>query len=186
MDPLGNIVGPIVINLSKRKDRWEKICRQAEDLDLPVERLGGILKKDSAAGCLASHIKAVRCGIRHKKPVWICEDDCKYLVDKATLVNIIQEFMNSSAEVLCLGYNDFRHESFSESELLYRTFDCQAASSYIVKTSIQQKLVNLWNSVLHYRRLKMRGIPHPLESEYMNLNIHNPEFLRRDQSWKIL
>ena len=177
-----SVVGPFIINLAHRTDRWIKIKNQSDILQLNPHRVDAVyIENDESTGCLMSHINALEMGADSEIAIWICEDDCKFLVDRNTLDIHITKFLESSAEVLCLGFSDNK-QSYYDSMFL-RTYDCQAASCYIVKKSLQPKLLELWKSVLQCRLDKTT---HPLEVVYKSLEIHNPEFLRRDQSWKIL
>lgn len=175
------ICGPFAINLSHRVDRWDRIQKSAKDVGLEIVRIEAVYDKhDGASGCLASHIQALETG-KGGNAVWICEDDCVFIVDKQTIDTYVTKFMESDADVLCLGFADRKNMSYSTDFI--RTYDCQAVSSYIVKEKVRVKLIELWKSVLECR--KTRTI-HPLESVYKSLKILNPEFLRRDQSWKIM
>ena len=175
------ICGPFAINLSHRVDRWDRIQKSAKDVGLEIVRIEAVYDKhDGASGCLASHIQALESG-KGGNAVWVCEDDCVFIVDKQTIDTYVTKFMESDADVLCLGFADRKNVSYSTDFM--RTYDCQAVSSYIVKEKVRVKLIELWKSVLECR--KTRTI-HPLESVYKSLKILNPEFLRRDQSWKIM
>jgi GR25 family glycosyltransferase involved in LPS biosynthesis len=171
---------PHVINIEYRTDRFDAIQKEFDRLHLPYTRVDAIYNKhDGALGCLESHIKALR--MAQNQPIWICEDDCKFLVERHVIDSILETFLNSDAEVLLLGYSDRKHIDYND--VLYRTFDCQTASSYIVKPSFQNKLIDLWESVAVCRKIK---VEHPLYRKYMSLPLWRGDYYFNDQSWKVL
>jgi hypothetical protein len=175
------LAGPYVINLTHRKDRLKAISKEFQRLDIPFHRIDAVADEDGAAGCMKSHINALKDAPAEAAAVWICEDDAKFLIPGKELKLIISAFMASKAEVLCLGYNSRKEEPFST--IFTRTTDNQTRTAYIVKASIRKYLVDLWESVLEARVTKK---VHPWKALYQKLPVYNPEFERGDQCWKIL
>ena len=177
------IDGPYYINLDHRNDRKILIEEEFKRLNISsFVRIPAIYTPgDGATGCLASHIKALETSPESSDAIWICEDDIEFKVDRATLDSCIVEFMNSDAEVLCLGYNS--RSEIEYSSLLKHTKDLQTASCYIVKTAFRPILLELWKSVLEYR---INKVEHPYKHLYMNLPIRKAEYEVSDQCWKVL
>jgi hypothetical protein len=176
------LAGPYVINLAHRKDRYNAIKKQFTVLGIPIKRVDAVyMKEDGASGCMISHINALKDAPADAAAVWICEDDCRIEVSAAELQLTIAAFMASSAEVLCLGFNSRKEQAFSS--VFDRTLDNQTRTAYVVKASIRPYLITLWETVLDCRQHKTE---HPWKPLYLALPIHNPEFERGDQCWKIL
>lgn len=176
------LAGPYIINLAHRTDRYKVIKKQFSLLGIPITRVEGVyMKEDGAAGCMISHINALKDAPADATAVWICEDDCRIEVSADELQLNIAAFMASTAEVLCLGYNSRKEVAFNT--VFKRTLDNQTRTAYIVKASIRPYLLKLWETVLDSRKHKTE---HPWKSLYLGLPIHNPEFERGDQCWKIL
>ena len=115
------------------------------------------------------------------QPIWVCEDDCVFLVERHVLDATIDAFMKSDAEVLNLGYNARKCIAYTGS--LKRTLDCQTTSSYIAKPSIHNKLIDLWESVVLCRKTKSE---HALYKQFKALPIRRYDFYTADQCWKVL
>jgi len=179
------LLGPYVINIAHRKDRWSDFLKQSKKLGITPIRVNAIYdKKDGATGCFKSHIKALK-KWSGEDAIWICEDDCEFKVDKVTLHKTIDAFMKSPAVVLCLGYNSYSQKHYNS--LFNRTFNNQTATCYIVKGEFVQKLLDIRENVLSHR---IAGTESPLKSIFKKLKIFKqrniPEFERNDQCWKIL
>ena len=173
--------GPIVINIAHRKDRLASFNEEAETLGLEFRRFDAIYNRENGAlGCLQSHIAALL-SADPTKATWICEDDCKFLVDRAILDTIIGHFMESDAEILCLGFADRMSTPYTA--MLRRTFDTQTTSSYIVKPALRKELIDLWQSVADHILAKMR---HPLEDTFLQQPFFKNTFYCADMSWKLL
>jgi len=175
------VYGPIYINLDHRTDRRTLFEAGCKELDLePIRCKAEYTPKRGSLGCLISHVNALSSG-SDTEPTWICEDDCMFLVSRGSLDAILEGFLESSADVLCLAFASRRDTGFSP--LLKRTTDCQTASSYIVKPAFRKILLEFWQSVLDS---KMNESEHPRKSEFMALPVHKGEFETTDQSWKLL
>jgi hypothetical protein len=181
---MDTLSGPYIINLEHRIDRWKQVSEQFNRLNIKPVRIDAVYnKKDGATGCLESHIKALSLIKPNTKAIWICEDDCQFIVDKTTLEKTITSFLNTenNVKVLCLGYNS--RQSCDFDKVFDRTTDNQTCTCYIVKTDFVETLRNLWTSVLAHRKNKTED---PLKSKYNSLNIHKSEYECTDQCWKLL
>ena len=175
---------PYVVNLPHRKDRWSQFSKQARELKLNPIRCNGIYHNDGATGCLKAHINALK-QWSGEDAIWICEDDCDFKVNAEVLHKTIDAFMKSSGDALCLGYNSKNQKHYNKT--FDRTFNCQTATCYIVKSHMVQKILDIREHVLSHR---LAGTTSPLKSIFRNLKIFKgkkvPEFERNDQSWKLL
>ena len=178
------ISGPYVINLPHRKDRWSQFSKQAHELKLNPIRFNGVYHKDGATGCLKAHINALK-QWSGEDAIWICEDDCEFKVNAEVIHKTIGAFMKSPGDVLCLGYNSYNQKHYNKT--FDRTFNCQTATCYIIKSHMVQKILDIREHVLSHR---LAGTTSPLKSIFRNLKIFKgkkvPEFERNDQCWKLL
>jgi len=173
--------GPIYINLEHRTDRREFFEAECKKLGLtPFRSKADYTPSNGALGCLMSHLNVLASG-SDTIATWVCEDDCTFLVDRSTLDSVIQEFLASDADILCLGFGSRKDSEYSP--LLRRTKDCQTASSYLVKPAFRRVLLDFWQEILTSR---LCGLPHARKQEYMGLPVHKGEFETTDQSWKLL
>lgn len=174
---------PYYINLDFRKDRDELIKKEFERLNIEnYVRIPAIYNSDDGSiGCLESHIKALEEYNIDSDIIWVCEDDIQFLVDKSEIDRYIKEFIESPADILCLGYNSFKHDNYSN--LLLRTTRTQTASSYIIKSKFRKVLLELWKSVLKSRIL---NVEHPAKKQFKLINYRNDIFEVTDQCWKLL
>lgn len=115
-------------------------------------------------------------------PLWVCEDDIAFLEDGTVVREYIEAFLRSDADVLCLGYNSYKHMDYDA--VFYRTVDCQTTPCYIIKSpAAMADLKKLWSEVLVCRQ---SHTTHPYERMYNGMMIHNQDFYCADQCWKIL
>ena len=176
------ISGPYYINLDHRTDRREQAEAEFKRLGIDSsERFPAFYHTDGATGCMKSHIMAIEDDPVKVDATWICEDDIQILVDRPTLDLYIKEFMESDADILCLGGASRKHEDFSPN--LLRSFDLQTTSSYIVKQKIKDALLTLWKTILNCRLYK---IENPYKEQFDKLTVNKGDPLALDMSWKIL
>ena len=194
------IAGPYYINLDHRTDRKDIIRNEFSRLGFCGIRISAVSNTDGALGCIDSHVKILSSApaytpvlegedetvinmIIGPKPTatWVCEDDIQFLVDRPTLELYIKEFMESDADILCLGYGSRKDEPYSAH--LMRSYDLQTTSSYIVKNKFKSTLKDLWSTV---SACKHSNIKHPLQSDFKKLKVHKGDFWCADQCWKIL
>ena len=176
------ISGPYYINLDYRRDRRLQVETEFRRLGIDsAVRVPAIFHKDGASGCLQSHIIAINNDPLKVDATWICEDDMQFLVDRARLNIYIKEFMESDADILCLGSASRKNAEYSVN--LWRTFDLQTASSYIVKEKFKHILADFWKVILDCR---LNNSVNPYKEQYDNLQVNKGDPLTTDQSWKIL
>jgi len=194
------ISGPYYINLDHRTDRKELIKQEFYRLGLTGTRFPAISNTDGALGCMDSHALALR-SFPEPPPIqdteeevvidmdagpkplatWVCEDDVQFLVNRQTLDLYIREFMESDADILCLGYASRKDQPYSQN--LLRSFDLQTTSCYIVKNSFKDQLQLFWSTVSVCKR---NNIEHPLICDYNKLDVNKGDFWSADQCWKLL
>lgn len=193
------ISGPYYINLEHRTDRKELVKQEFSRLGFSGIRIPAIFNEDGATGCMDSHVSILnRPHIQsilqtdeeivinmnaYPKPTatWICEDDMQFLVDRPTLDVYIREFIESDADILCLGYASRKDEPYSKH--LMRSYDLQTTSSYIIKDKFKNALKDLWATVAVCKRNK---IDHPLRPGFFRLDVNKGDFWHADQCWKLL
>ena len=177
------ISGPYYINLDHRIDRKILIEEEFRKLNIDIyTRFPAIyMPNDGISGCLSSHVKLLESAPTDGDALWICEDDVEFNVNRITLDSHIKEFMESDADILCLGYASRSHITYSS--LLNQTKDTQTTSSYIVKPKFRKILHDFWKSVLESR---LSGVEHESKRIYTSLPIHNPHYDCADQCWKVL
>jgi len=143
------IIIPYVINLKHRKDRWQEVQEEFMKLDIIPHRIEAVLNKDKGVmGCMASHILALKEGQRYNLPVWICEDDIQFLQPKNKLFHLIDEFLKSDGDILCISHNSWKKEKIKEYNILFdRALETQTTGSYIIKPSFLPILLQLWEEV---------------------------------------
>jgi hypothetical protein len=169
---------PIVINLAHRKDRWEQAQNEFKKLDLIPYRIDAIRDEDGPRGCLASHILALQ--VAQAGPVWINEDDVEFVAPKAKIDELIEAFLQSDGEILCLVN---RPKGIMEYNAVFdRAVDTDLATSYIVKPSFLPILLQLWQELYTSFKTNKRSL-----LEYFCKPEDNKTHLYTiDISWKIL
>jgi len=179
------IHGPYYINLDKRIDRKALVENEFDRLGIQATRFSAIENEDGAIGCLESHLAILSFNsvdAKSNNVTFVCEDDVEFCVGRITIDFFIREFINSKADILCLGNLSQKNEDYCN--FFYRSYDLQTTSCYLIKDSFKPKLIELWNSVLkcHYSKDK-----HPLEDSFLQLNkVIKGSFLIADQCWKLL
>jgi len=176
------ISGPYYINLDHRTDRRQQVEAEFKRLGIDSAiRFPAFYHTDGATGCMKSHIMAIDNDPLKVEATWICEDDIQILIDRPSLDLYIKEFMESDADILCLGGASRRHEYYSIN--LLRSFDLQTTSSYIVKDKFKDALLRLWNETLNCR---LYNTENPYKEQFNALNVNKGDPLVLDMCWKIL
>jgi glycosyl transferase family 25 len=134
----------VVINLPERVDRNTLFREEAKKLGMEgYVFFQAIRDTRGSRGCSLSHAKVLReTEITHGQILMDCEDDCQFLVDRATLDAVIEEFYsNEKLDVLCLAYNTphKRHQARISDKLLL-TENTQTTACYLVKPRFQSHL----------------------------------------------
>lgn len=175
---------PCYINLDRRTDRKLETEEEFRKLDIQESvRFPAIYNyQDGAIGCLESHINVLENYDTDSPAIWVCEDDVQFLVNREVLDIYINEFIDSSGDILCLGFNLRTTKSYSN--IFLRAFDTQTASSYIIKASFRKVLLNFWKSLLDSIK---NNTEHQGKTIYDKLPIwKSPIYTVTDQSWKVL
>lgn len=185
----GRLYGPLIINLDSRTDRLSQIDAEFKKLTMTYIRISASTGNPVNA-CIDSHCRCLEEFLQNKEnAVLICEDDAKFNIDKENLDIHINEFLNSEADVLCLGY--YASNPIIWSQLFNRSKDIQTRVAYIVKRQVAKELLDIW------RRLYTFLIQNPkpeinadnwYSKLYNNLPIKNKasDIYRGDQAWKLL
>lgn len=93
------------INLEHRVDRKIEIESELKKLTIfHYTRFNAIKASPGILGCTMSHHEVYKSASR-KKPLFILEDDCEFLLSKREIENLIALFLKSKADVFCLGFN---------------------------------------------------------------------------------
>ena len=172
---------PQYINLDHRTDRRKCIENEFQKMNIDIyKRFSAIHNSENGAiGCSMSHIKVLESSTEDY--TWVCEDDIEFKVDKETLNAIIKEFVESDADILCLGYASRNDKPYSS--LLRRSYDLQTTSSYIVKKKFQKILHDFWKSVLESQ---LTNTEHSSKTIFNSLNVCKGDYYSIDMSWKVL
>ena len=161
------VYGPVIINLSKRHDRLNKITAQFDTYNLDYKICEAILNEtDGHTGCLASHIKALEMKPEEAEAIWICEDDCLLEVNPDELQLLIKEFMSSDAVGLCLGFKDLYSVPYNSR--FRRTFGVISGGCYLLKRSIYKSYLHL--AKVSYES-RVTGKANPYEFYYYSLGL---------------
>ena len=124
------------IDLKHREDRRAEIQSEFKALGVTrFARFEAIADANGALGCAKSHETVLSsASILEDQLLMICEDDCKFIADRAAIDAAIEEFFyNPHLDVLCLAYN--AENGFAISQNLMITSDTQTTSCYILKAA---------------------------------------------------
>jgi len=177
------LLTPYVINLAYRKDRWLETQEEFKKLDLIPRRIEAVYVKDKGfKGCLASHILALKEGQKTNLPVWISEDDIAFIVPKSKLFYLIDEFLKSDGEILCIA-NNTRLVS-NHDKIFNVALETQTTASYIIKPSFIPILLQLWEEVYECVEKGTLHFSYHLFNRTGGTGIENFNCL--DVCWKIL
>ena len=184
---MSKIYGPIIINLDTREDRLQEITKELSKLNLNFIRLSASVHINPAIGCIDSHCRVLEDFLKTDNDiVFVCEDDADFKCQRDELDKHIIQFIQSPADVLCLGF--YAADPNEYSTLFLRSRDIQNRVSYIVKRNAAQELISVWRKL--YVLLLTKGQTKPNNSYaslYNNLPIKNKgsDIYRGDQAWKI-
>jgi len=92
------------INLDERHDRWNRVQREFQKLDINVERFSGIRKAPGFAGCKESHLEVLKL-CQTYKIFMILEDDVCFLDHALTFINKALSQLPDNWDMLYLGVN---------------------------------------------------------------------------------
>ena len=179
------IAGPYVINLENRTDRWDFFKQQIKDYDLQnASRFDAVHNANGILGCLQSHTNALKNAPADAAAVWICEDDCRFLIPKEELEFMIQQFMESDADMLMIENHFLRQEPYDN--YFARALEAHNMGSYIVKPRMRAALIKIYDEAYEDR---VWNRPSSLRDRYMSLpSVFKCEqgFYAADQCYKVL
>ena len=138
------------INLDYRTDRKESIINELNKIGIKSpNRFNAIKNEKGAIGCSMSHLKVIKLA---KENNWdyvvVFEDDVIFLKPEETLKkldNIVNSNINWDVIILG-GNNNIPYEIINEDCI--KVNNCQCCSSYIVKKSYYDVLINYWTDGL--------------------------------------
>ena len=64
----------------------------------------------------------------------VLEDDCLFLKNSSRVGDVIEEFSNSKADVLCLAFSASQFEPLPAHYKLHRVFDARTTCCYVLKS----------------------------------------------------
>ena len=149
----------LYINLDARVDRRTRIENEFRKIGVEpgsILRISAEYTPDNGAiGCLKSHIQAMRVAIQEYpgKNVLICEDDLVFTQNREELRHTLSSFMldplfRDRFDVLMLSHNT-QNASQTHRPGIIKMFESQMASAYLSNTHYLQKLLALYEEVLH-------------------------------------
>jgi len=159
------------INLDHRTDRKKETLEELKKfgIDNPI-RYNAIKDKIGLIGCAKSHLNVLKEARKNNYPyVAIFEDDVKFL-DPIMTKNKIKKLIDSDIEwnVILLGGNNYEPYHKINNDFM-KVENLQCCTSYIVKQSYYEKLINHWEE----------GLQKLIETK------DEPKYAL-DQYWKIL
>ena len=135
----------LVINLARRVDRMRHFEEEVVRLRINnVTRIEAVEHAIPILGCTRSHVACFRLMLDNGWPcMMVCEDDLRFTVGRDELDALVEAFLDDpTAEVACLAYS---HREVERHSLLFlRATATQTAACYIVKATIAQDLLELW------------------------------------------
>lgn len=129
------------INLEHRNDRRERIEAEFAKIGAKnVTRFEAHRHERGAIGCAMSHRDVIRAARPEPgRLLMVCEDDLKFLVDRARLDHLIERFFcDSRMDVLCLAYN--RRNGVEVDADFLITANTRTMSCYLVKPHVVDML----------------------------------------------
>ena len=133
----------LIINLSKRNDRWKHVQKEFEKMKIIPNRFEAIEDVNGAIGCTMSHIKCLEIAIENNyDSIFICEDDITFL-DEDTLKRNITKFNENVKEwdLLLIGAN-----VYTPYELIHdcclKVENAQTTTGYVVKKHYYNTLLD--------------------------------------------
>lgn len=140
-----------VINLDRRKDRWEKVNKNLSDLNIEYERVSGVEARDIGLrgfeACTMSHIK-VFLDAKEKgfKKILIFEDDVIFNNNFYEIFSKTIDLVPSDWDMLYLGANILEKDQ-ALSDTLVKIKSAYAAHAY----AVQDKCFDYILKILHQR-----------------------------------
>lgn len=145
---MDNVTFRRVINLGHRTDRWNETLQEMKrmGLEMPL-RFDAHSHPNGAVGCASSHMTVLQEAlIAGAETAWVFEDDVQFLVSPSLLAEMIKEFLDGDADVLCLGWWTEGVTPSLHSKLLRRATNIQTTSCYIAKRKAIPELVSVFKT----------------------------------------
>lgn len=145
----------VYINLDRREDRNQHMIDEFKSLGITnYERFSAVEYKEKidpkargGIGCGLSHIKILNefllSDVSLETCIMIVEDDATFTIGKEMIDMMINTFIKSNGDILCLGYDSYQQENYNN--LFNRTFHSLTTSCYIVKKHFVETLMNSFN-----------------------------------------
>lgn len=161
VDQAGDRFGPFhVINLERRSDRWTLFQQNFQKYSVPYLRFSAIEDKNGALGCAKSHC-AVLQAQKDLPFAFVAEDDATI---QSSFKDVVLEFMETSADVLLLGYNTRIFKPYQGS--FFRVMNSLTTSCYVVRNSMIPSLLACFEKCI----LDMStGRQNPIDLEWQSL-----------------
>jgi len=152
-----NLCDVFYINLTHRTDRRLEIEKEFQRIGLNnYTRFEACQDDNGSLGCSRSH----RALLGHYSPIetrmlMICEDDCQFIVDRAYIDGLVNEFyVDANLDVLCLAFN--KRNGIKISDKFYFTSDTQTTACYILKSHMIPEMINTANeSIFRFENRQM-------------------------------
>ncbi len=166
----------VCINLDKRLDRWKKVSKTFDDLNLKVERISAVdgtkepkkyNLKPGELGCLLSHLNVIKIAKKmNKKNVLILEDDVEFCQNATSLFFEYEKEMENW-DWIYLGGNHALNNIYMSpvnapiqiSDHVYRAREIYSTHSYAIKETIYDDLIDA-----------IKSANRPLDVAYSNLH----------------
>jgi len=175
----------VCINLDKRLDRWKKVSKIFNDLNLKVERISAVdgtkepkkyNLKPGELGCLLSHLNVIKIAKKtNKKNILILEDDVEFCQDAVSLFFEYEKEL-PNWDWLYLGGNHALNNKYMSplncpiqiTDHVYRVREIYSTHSYAIKETIYDDIINI-----------IENANRPLDVAYSNLHPKLETYLLR-------
>lgn len=152
----GKSIKTYVLNLDKRKDRWDAIQEKFKNSNLELERVSAIENETGYIGCGLSHIEAIKKAKEKNQPyAIILEDDC-IPTEHFNNFTLVLDWLAKHLELwdVFVGGNSYHyfHDDKQSIEPLCKINDTcklykskiQSAHFVIYNTSVYDRIINEW------------------------------------------
>jgi len=157
------LFGPVIINTVGKLDNLLLLFKQQ---DYKPVIFDAMCLNNPIAGRLASHIKVLRMLPEGYDAIWICEEGCDFVGDKKDLRNNIDNFLASSADGICLGFNELKTTDYDDN--FKQLFGSSIINSYIVKRSVVESLIIVYGAAYKALITEQQNV---FLAEYKNLEL---------------
>ena len=155
----------IVINLNRRKDRWERTSLHLQEnkhhlqfID-SIHRLEAVEHQQPAKGCMLSHMKAIQMAkAQHWDKVMVCEDDVRFQPNVKNTWEQVQSELESHPWSVVFG-----------ASVRFRPKDFQKVSPHTLKLKCPNGIVTGTHCVVYHSRVYdeiIRLVEHEVMESY--------------------